>query len=160
MINAILLIALFYKAVWCVNPRVISDEECFDAGVKRVQALLSQSKDAEFKQEVEHYLDSTFLTTVRYCLGPDASSSSQAFLACILSFSSCPRKEMDIVNWELCACDTLYCILKACTQKWLEQMSMQDLSCTSECINKSSVCLLRQTSFLGKPHTATATGKN
>lgn len=159
MCSAFLIVLLCFGIASAGDPGVISNEECFSVGAKRVHEIVSHSKDKDFQKDVDKFSGSHFLTTARYCLGPDGSESSQNFIACILSLTTCPIRGNDIVNWDLCTCDALHCILKSCVQKWIEQMSMKDLSCVVACLYRSSACILNQTGSIGKSPTTLASGQ-
>lgn len=153
MRNAVFLIALISAMAVSLCQGVVPDEECFAVSAKRLLGKLAYSEDVEFKDDVSKYSGSAFLTSARYCLGPDASASSQDFLACILSMSVCPRNGLEIVNLEICACDTAYCILKNCAQKWLEQLKIADFSCLKPCLKSNSTCIIQQTGSMGQSPT-------
>ncbi|GIX65420.1 signal peptide containing protein [Babesia caballi] len=151
MRGASCVLCLFFAAGLRACVALISDEECLATGAQRVMGKVSQSHPKDFKGELESYGRRPFLTAVRYCLGPDAGASSQDFISCLLSLSTCPRGGMEIVNWELCACDTAYCILMECGQRWLEARSLSDFSCVKPCLEQNSSCIVRQTGSLGRP---------
>ncbi|CDR94788.1 hypothetical protein, conserved [Babesia bigemina] len=144
------LFALLFAALLGASGDIISDEDCFAESAERAIDKLSQSGNPDFLEEVKAFKHSPFLLAVRYCLGPEASNSSQDFVSCILSFSSCSRGGMEVVDWELCACDTFYCIMRECAQRWLEDMGISDLSCIKPCLENNSNCIVRQTGALGR----------
>ncbi|EDO05921.1 uncharacterized protein BBOV_IV003250 [Babesia bovis T2Bo] len=129
---------------------LVSDEQCFSIGAKSVVEALKSSSDRNFYLEIDKIKDSPFLTVLRYCLGPDASSSSQDFLACMLARNTCPRGGMEIVNWEPCVCDAALCILRNCLNKWVANMSISDFKCMKPCLKENSNCIVSQTGALGE----------